>query len=198
MNQKTASSLQVVGYASFTQRFYAFIIDCFVFLPFNLWSQHNIFNTKSFVIAFIIMLAWCLYKPLMDWKFGGTIGKLVMKIRVVDLEGTGISLNQAFLRFAPYFAISLSTLLSTYVLLNIPEFEQVKDFESIQEFETEPSSSLGVFLTYFFYIFSISSIVLEQKKQAVHDKIANCYCVLIQPLSKEQQAEDLAASQQLD
>lgn len=198
MNKKTASSLQVVGYASFTQRFYAFLIDCFVFLPLNLWSQYNIFNTKSFGIAFIITLAWCLYKPLMDWKFGGTIGKLVMKIRVVDLDGIGINLNQAFLRFAPYFAISLSTLLSTYVLLNLPGFDQIKDFEGAQEFEAESSSSLGVLLTYFLYIFSISSIVLEQKKQAVHDKIANCYCVLIQPLSKEQQAEDLAASQQFD
>ncbi|MGH1337708.1 MAG: RDD family protein [Aureispira sp.] len=198
MNNKTASSLQVVGYASFTQRFYAFIIDCFVFLPLNLWSQHNIFNTKSFAIASIITLVWCLYKPWMDWKFGGTIGKLVMKIRVVDMAGMGITLNQSFLRFAPYFAISLSTLLSTYVLLNLPGFDAIRDFESAQEFEAESSSSLGVLLTYFAYLFSISSIFLEEKKQAVHDKIANCYCVLIQPLSKEQKAEDLAASQQFD
>lgn len=191
MNPKTASSLQVVGYASFAQRFYAFVIDCFVFLPFNIWSQENLFNTKEMWIVVLIALAWCIYKPLMDWKFGGTIGKLVMKIRVLDGSGKGINLNQALLRFAPYFAVSLSTVLSTYNLLNTPGFEQVVDFESAQEFGEQTSGGLGVVLTYFFYLFSVSSIFLDEKKQAVHDRIANCYCVVVQPLSEEQQAEEI-------
>ena len=190
MNPKTASSLQVVGYASFAQRFYAFVIDCLVFLPFNIWSQDNLFNGKNFGIVIVIALAWCVYKPLMDWKFGGTIGKLVMKLRVVDGSGKGISLNQALLRFTPYFAVSLSTVLSTYNLLNTPGFEEVTDFESAQEFGEQVSGGLGVVLTYFFYLFSVSSIFLDEKKQAVHDRIANCYCVVGQPLTEEQQAED--------
>lgn len=190
MNPKTASSLQVVGYASFAQRFYAFVIDCLVFLPFNIWSQDNLFNGKNFGIVIVIALAWCVYKPLMDWKFGGTIGKLVMKIRVVDGSGKGISFNQALLRFAPYFAVSLSTVLFSYNLLHTPGFEEITDFVSFQEFEEPVAGSLVVSLTYFFYLFSVSSIFLDEKKQAVHDRIANCYCVVVQPLTEEQQAED--------
>ena len=193
MDQKTIASLQVIGYAGFAQRFYAFLIDCFVFLPVNLWSQHNLFYTKSFAVATIIALLWCLYKPLMDWKFGGSIGKLVMKIRVVNESGTGITLNQAFLRFAPYFAVSLSSLLSLYMLFQSPDFEKVIDLQSAQEFENTASSGLGVVLTYFMYLFSVSSIFLEEKKQAAHDKIARCYCVLVQPLTKEQQNENGAS-----
>lgn len=189
MDQKTTASLQVIGYASFVQRFYAFLIDCFVFLPINLWSQHNLFYTKSLAIASFIVLIWCVYKPLMDWKFGGSIGKLVMKIRVVNEVGKGITLNQAFLRFAPYFAVSLSSLLAIYMLFNAPNFDKIVDLQTAQEFESSSSSGLGVILAYFMYLFSVSSIFLEEKKQAAHDKIAHCYCVLIQPLTKEQQAE---------
>lgn len=195
MNLKTASSLQVVGYASFTQRFYAFIIDCFVFLPFNLWSQYNLFHTKSFIVAFVIALAWCIYKPLMDWKFGGTIGKFAMKIRVIDTKGEYLTLNQSLLRFAPYFAVNLSSLLSIYTLLHLPGFEEVVDFDSAKEFNGIQTNSLGLSLTYLIYIFSVSSIFLNEQKQAIHDKIANCYCVCIQPLSKEQDEENQSTSQ---
>jgi uncharacterized RDD family membrane protein YckC len=193
MDQKTTASLQVIGYAGFAQRFYAFLIDCFVFLPVNLWSQHNLFYTKSFAIATIIVLLWCVYKPLMDWKFGGSIGKLVLKIRVVSESGKGITLNQAFLRFAPYFAVSLSSLLSMYMLFHSPDFDKVVDLQTAQDFEGNSSGSLAVVLTYFLYLFSVSSIFLEEKKQAAHDKIAHCYCVLIQPLTKEQQNENGAS-----
>ncbi len=187
MNEKTASSLQVVGYASFAKRFYAFLLDCFIFLPLNMWSQYNFFNDKSFVIVFVIALAWWIYKPLMDWKFGGTFGKLIMKIRVVDTSGKGISFNQALLRFAPYFAISLSTLFSTYILLQSPEFAAITTLEELQNFEAQGTNGLGLTITYFIYIFSVSTIFTDVQKQALHDKMAQCYCVQIQPLSGEEE-----------
>jgi uncharacterized RDD family membrane protein YckC len=190
MNQKTTSSLQVVGYASFLQRLYAFLIDCIVFLPFNLWSQHNLFNSKSFTIVVLITATWCIYKPFMDWKFGGSIGKLVLKMRVVDATGKGVSLEQALLRFAPYFAVSLSTLFSTYMLLQSPDFAAITTLEELQNFNDTGTNGLALTITYFLYVTSVSTIFMDPQKQALHDKLANCYCVLVQPLTEEEQKED--------
>lgn len=197
MNQKTASSLQVVGYASFLQRFYAFVIDCLIFLPLHTWSQYNLITTKSIGIAIFVALVWCIYKPVMDWKFGGTIGKLVLKMRVLSTEGKAITFNQALLRFAPYFAISFGTVISTYSLLNLPGFDAVVDIETAKAFDGRAADGFGLQLTYFFYIFSISSIFLDPLKQAGHDKLANCCCMMVQPLSPEQQAADTAAAKEL-
>ncbi|BDS12152.1 RDD family protein [Aureispira anguillae] len=179
MNQ-TSSNWQPMGYATFFQRVNAFVIDSLVFIPLNLLAEYNTFFLKNFLIVIFIALAWCVYKPVMEWKYGATLGKMVLKMRVVDDQMQGISLNQALLRFLPYFAVSLSALLSSYSLFHADGFQEVNNFTSLQDLQQEPSNGGGFLLSVFFFIFSATAIFFDEKKQAMHDRFSHTYCILIQ------------------
>jgi len=177
MTNQTSSDDTII-YATFMQRAFAFIIDCLVFIPVTLFSNFNTLSIKSLVLSFLITFIWWVYKPLMEWKFGATLGKMALKIRVVDEELQAISLNQAALRFLPYFAVSLSVLFSTIALFGMNGFYEAHTFADFQTLEPNSSGSGTIQLTVFFFIFSCSSIVLDKKRQAIHDQISRTYCII--------------------
>lgn len=185
MNQ-TASSWQPMGYASFMQRANAFIIDCLVFFPLNLLAEYNVFYLKNFALASCICIAWWIYKPVMEWKFGATLGKMALKLRVVDDQMQSPSLNQAFLRFLPYFAVSLSTLLTSYDLFHLAGFQEANNLEELQELQEQLSNGGGLLISVFFFMFSTTAIFFDEKKQSIHDRFSHTYCILIQGKNKEE------------
>lgn len=176
MNQTSLNG--TIIHATFMQRMYAFIVDCLVFIPLNLLSNYNTMSIKSLTLSVAITVVWWFYKPLMEWKFGATVGKMALKIRVVDEDLKAISFNQAALRFLPYFAVSLSFLFSTIALFGLDGFYEAKTIEAFQALEPEMSRLDTTQLTVFFFIFSCSSIMLDEKKQAIHDRISKTYCII--------------------
>lgn len=167
-----------IVYATFMQRMYAFIIDCLVFIPISLLGHLNTISYKSLVISVLITAIWWIYKPVMEWKYGATLGKMALKIRVVDEELKAISLNQAALRFLPYFGVSLSVIFSNFALFGIDGFYEAYTFQDFQELEPNSPSGGTFQLTSFFFIFSCSSIMLDKKRQAVHDRFSQTYCII--------------------
>lgn len=176
MNQ--ASSNESIVYATFTQRMYAFIVDCLVFIPLNILGNFNTLMMKSFALSAIITIVWWVYKPVMEWKFGATLGKMLLKIRVVDEGLQPLSFNQASLRFIPYFAVSLSLLFSTFYLFNAIGFDEANTFEEFQKIQEQLPSNDTASIAIFFFIFSCSSIMLDEKKQAIHDRFSRTYCII--------------------
>jgi uncharacterized RDD family membrane protein YckC len=49
------------------------------------------------------------------WRWGQTVGKMLLRVRVVQVDGAPISLGQSLLRFIGYF-VSYLTLLLGYLL----------------------------------------------------------------------------------
>jgi uncharacterized RDD family membrane protein YckC len=177
MNQ--TSSNDTVVHATFLQRLYAFIVDCLVFIPLNLLGNFNTLSIKSLALSVLITAVWWIYKPVMEWKFGATLGKMALKIRVVDEDLQAISLNQAALRFLPYFAVSLSLLFSTFALFGIDGFYEANTFEAFQNLDHNIPGIDTTQFTVFFFIFSCSSIMLDEKKQSIHDRISKTYCIMV-------------------
>jgi len=173
-----SSSNETVVYATFIQRMYAFIIDCLVFIPLNLLGNFNTLSIKSFSLSIFIAIVWWIYKPVMEWKYGATLGKMVLKIRIVDEDLKDLSFNQAALRFLPYFAVSLSLLFSTFALFNVVGFYEANTLEEFQQLQEYLPDNSVASITIFFFIFSCSSIMLDEKKQAIHDRFSQTYCVL--------------------
>jgi len=176
MNQ--TSSNDTVVYATFMQRMYAFMVDCLVFIPLNLLGNFNTLAIKSFTLSIVITIVWWIYKPVMEWKFGATLGKMALKIRVVDESLQDISFNQAALRFLPYFAVSLSLLFSTFALFNVVGFYEANTLEEFQQLQEYLPNNSTATIAIFFFIFSCSSIMLDEKKQSIHDRISQTYCIL--------------------
>jgi len=189
MNEPTVQ-WQPVGYATVLQRMFALMVDSIVFLPFNLLSQYNLFYLKSYPLMVFIAVVWWLYKPLMEWRYGATLGKMVVKIRVLDDRMQGISLNQALLRFLPYFIISLSLLLSQFNLFYLEGFAEAKNIQDIQELSRQLSDGTLVVMAYFLFLFLVTPILYDEKNQALYDKLSQTYCIAVQPIAAEQPPQD--------
>jgi uncharacterized RDD family membrane protein YckC len=75
------------------------------------------------MIMFSIVLHWLYYALMESSRFGGTLGKMALGLRVVDLEGNRISFGRASGR---YFSriITNMTMLIGYIIAGLTERKQ--------------------------------------------------------------------------
>jgi uncharacterized RDD family membrane protein YckC len=187
-----SSKIQPISYATFFQRTHALLIDFLIFLPLSFLEEHTIFQSKNFSIMVLIGLVWFIYKPLMEWKYGATLGKMAAKIRVVDYSMEFPSFNQSMMRFTPYFAIGLSGLLLHYSLFNMEGFGDVKDVKSLLELQTQNPIGSRLLALLFFTV-SVGFIFSDEKNQALHDRLSQTYCIAVKnekEVEKEPQSFD--------
>ena len=88
--------------AGFGIRLLAFLVDCAIFgaptMPLDAWAVKNGYIS---IFALTTILGF-LYKPMMEYWFGSTLGKMVCKLQVMRLDEGRIALGQAFLRYLPF------------------------------------------------------------------------------------------------
>lgn len=116
-----------LNYAGFWIRFCAKIIDILILGVLEAFASHLVFgaffidiNTPDIFVSWLIFnvfkfVANICYTWLLTWKFGGTLGKLALDIRVVQANGEPIglwrSLGRAFAEI-----LSIITLLIGYII----------------------------------------------------------------------------------
>ena len=94
-------------YNTFGKRFVAGLIDGFIFIPFFLlenWFEHT--DSKTIFVGRTVFhtICWTLYVVIGHGKFGQTIGKKLMGIKVFALDEKDlISYKNAFLRESIWF-----------------------------------------------------------------------------------------------
>ena len=91
-----------IEYAGFWIRLGAAVIDTLVLFPIISLSIYNQFDMKSLALLYVFTVLSALYKPLMEWRFGATLGKMACKIKVVNEELRPISIDQSFGRYIPW------------------------------------------------------------------------------------------------
>lgn len=164
-------------YAGFWIRALALLIDMlimapFAFLGFKAVQQHNI------VLYFISFLAFPLYKPLMEAKQGGTIGKQICKIRVQDENGENLTVKAAYIRFAPLFLHSVLNLAMCYMLFDNPFFTgDVTPEHRSWVMRKNPFywlKQIAALLAFVDYLFIF---VFRERKRTIHDIMAKSFCV---------------------
>src|SRR5215467_7919823 len=75
-----------VRYSTFWQRFMAILVDSLVLIPvviidtFNkiTWKNHSVF-----ILSFLITLT---YKPLLESKYGASLGKMALNLKIVNTK----------------------------------------------------------------------------------------------------------------
>ena len=167
-----------ITYASFWERTHAFILDNIIFLPFMLLHLQNLTSWKQLWISLIPIVAWCIYKPVSEWKYGQTWGKKIVGIKILDAHQQSIDFNQAMLRFSPYFGFAIVNTLNLISLFNHPDFlaaQAMSDFETMQG----ESIGIGAVIVQFLFTFSVVHIFFSPEKQAHHDGLAQTYCVKV-------------------
>lgn len=159
-------------YKTFWRRFWAGWLDTLVFLPLS-WLT-PLFVTQSsprVVIVFWLIIssfAYVAYSIILHGLKGQTLGKMVCKIRVVDISENPLSMRQAFLR--DIFSLVFALLNVIYLLPNLDFYIKM---ETAPETTTFPAWYWV--LTYFalgLFVIEMLTMLTNEKRRALHDWIA--------------------------
>jgi uncharacterized RDD family membrane protein YckC len=167
--------------AGFWIRVGASIIDALIFIPIGILSFWNTFSLKSTVVLVLISLPGFIYKPFMESFFGATLGKMSCKIKVIDDNGKKLSLFGAYIRFFPFLLSAGVALAGQLILFLSPQFQSATSMLEIRE------AQQGNFLVVISYPVNILILIdciivaFTFRKRALHDMMAESFCVYKEP-----------------
>lgn len=165
--------------ATFWTRLWASLVDLLVLLPLTLLSFYVLLSLKSIPIMVLLSLITWVYKPLLEYQYGATVGKMALKIKVVDENFGMITGGQAMTRFLPWIISYVLNLVSVLQIMSIPGFQNIEGFMEYLSFVQEnptPMSTIGS-LAGWLVIISVIPIFFNATKQAIHDKLAKTYVI---------------------
>jgi len=169
-----------IEYAGFWIRVGAAIIDTFVFIPIIIIGFYNLFSVKSIFLLFILTLCQNLYKPLMEWRYGATLGKMACNIKVVNQDMKPISIDQSFGRFIPWVISAVITLISSTNMYLSSNFQYLDSFSKLSEFSQDGSSINTISTVYsFLFLIMVCCVAFDSRKRGLHDMIAKTFCIKI-------------------
>ena len=170
-------------YSTFGQRFRAGLIDFGVVL---LMLPLVYFETISISVAIGIHIftgfIGTLYAIYFHANYGATIGKLMMKIRVVKPDGSSIGYKQALLRSSVDIILSILIIwITVYTLLNVDaeaflSAELADRNEMLMTFYPDLQEWLN-YMVLVWYFSEFIVLLMNKRKRALHDFIAGTVVV---------------------
>lgn len=172
---------QTVEYASFGIRILARVLDEVVYSLISVLIFFNIMEFKSIEILLLLAFIRHLYKPLMEYQFGSTFGKMICKIKVVDESYQKISFNQTMIRWVHHFPFAILATLGYIEIL-----DRLKDinFESFIEFnkwllEYAAPSELLQYAQMLVFTFAMFVAFDSQTRRGMHDRLAKTFVIKV-------------------
>lgn len=166
-------------YDTFWPRFGAGFLDGFVLVPVSLlevFCKDHADSLPAATVACVVVLhslIFYAYSILMHWRFGQTVGKMLMGVRVISVREKRLTLWQAFARDAVPFVLSMALLLGFYVpaILRGMDINKPKDPVVVSAVLALGCISLG------WLIAELVTMLTNARRRAVHDLIAGSVVV---------------------
>ena len=171
-------------YVGFWKRVSATFIDglClapvgYLCLDFLYWSiEHKAF-AMQIAYSIVFFYFWSIF---LVTRFGGTPGKLLLGIRVVDKDGNNLSRFSALKRITFAIIVQIPHLIALKVTMDqFPGFNGEPSFLKMGEAMLTHGGEWPVIAKYIGFIFYIDvlAVVLNKKKRALHDFLAESFVV---------------------
>jgi uncharacterized RDD family membrane protein YckC len=170
-------------YVGFWRRVLATLLDCIVLSPlivatfyFQKWGMTN----KNIIPETSITLFYYLYYVFFVSKFGGTPGKLLSKITIVDINGNYLKWYKTIIRYLPLMTPSILKIFQyLYIFHNIPSnitlVSSIKNYQIITQYSGPFILITG--LTSLFCMIDVLNILCNIKKRAIHDFLAGSFVI---------------------
>ena len=179
-------------YAGFAKRFFAILLDVVILTPISIFILWIGSYSKDVHLAIIIphTLLYFAYNIYMNANYGGTLGKLIIGIRIVNLNGSAIHYKEAFLRNIVDLGFGIVIVaMQAHTLFNISDssYESLNWFkQSIFLNKNMPEIYGKIKTVNQIWIWSELIILLfNKKKRALHDFIAGTVVVDLKKIVDE-------------
>ena len=172
---------QPIAYGGFWRRAAALFLDGILMLavlyPFN-W--YDLTHLKSYPLYLCAGLASALYKPLMEYKYGATLGKMAFGIKCINSNYQKLNIAEALNRNFIFLLSNIVTLVLHYFVFASPQFIEATDLRevglAIHQFPAIRWTMNLLYLALF-----IDAIVLasDNRKRSLHDKWADTFVIYL-------------------
>lgn len=179
IDENRDEDVDYITYGSFWQRAGALILDGLILAPVSLpLTLLNITSWKSIPILILSTILLTLYKPFMEYRFSATLGKMAMKLSIVDYNLEKPSMPQILLRNIFHIFSAFTGLIAGILVFNTPGFQQVTDLESYLKFsESITILPYNQYITYGIFLAEIFVFFQDEQKRSLHDKIGKTLVV---------------------
>jgi uncharacterized RDD family membrane protein YckC len=167
-------------YASFTVRAAARVIDLFVLFPISAGAAYFTLYQPNLSVVLLLALLDAAYKPVMESVYGWTVGKRILKLKVISQYDLGpIDFNQSLMRFLPWALVLCVTVFLNTRYFQDPNFVEIEDLETYLQFMQDHPLSQNFFVGIIQYLplFSAMFVFSDPFRRALHDRLAKTYCV---------------------
>jgi uncharacterized RDD family membrane protein YckC len=158
-------------YKTFGPRFWALLLDGILLLPLSIlidWLDgFEMSGALKTSIIVAVNLANVFYFVIMHARFGQTVGKMLMKVRVVDVSESPLKFRQAFVREIPQLFFVIASFIP-FLMTNIIA-------------AADPPITL---ISIFVLIWGVADIAVffsNPKRRALHDLIAGSVVINLDP-----------------
>lgn len=163
-------------YAGFWKRLASILIDAAVFSPFLLLSfwLDSISRTTSLVAAVVYIMLVVTYDISFVAKYGQTLGKMAVGIKIVKIDGQLVSWKEAILRHSVniIFAI-INGVVLCYAITKIPESEYISLSWKARDLRINEFYPAWINMMSYVWIWSeVVVLLFNKRKRALHDFIA--------------------------
>ncbi len=156
-------------YQTVLQRFAAIVFDTIIFVGIIYVYEHYFLDktsskTIAVVWSLVTLISVNFYNIYLTYCYGQTLGKMLLRVKVIDISEEPVTLYQAILRrLIELIYHTISTLFTIY-------------FVFIYGLDANISSSVTFRYVTYFYLFvmfaEIIATLLNQKHRSLHDYIA--------------------------
>ncbi|WP_219836085.1 RDD family protein [Paenibacillus sp. R14(2021)] len=154
-------------YVGFWKRLIITFIEMLVMsIPLTIIYRLSVYLAEALGYGPISLIHWLvffIFDITLLVKFGGTLGKLIFKIRVVNRNGKYLNVKQALTRYIFILAYG--------VILSVEEYFSYLNVEA-----PDVITQISLFYGLVFIIDSFT-IIFNNKKRAIHDFMAGSYVV---------------------
>jgi uncharacterized RDD family membrane protein YckC len=159
-------------YNTFSPRFWAGFIDGLIFIPLDIADYfiseyHTIISDTVIIFWFILSsMAFMIYSVLMHGIYGQTVGKMAMRVKVLDISENKLSMLQALKRdLIPIILICIGIVMELTQRINI---ENANDSLNAYNIATNLVTYIGIV----WFMAEIVTMLFNNQRRALHDFIA--------------------------
>lgn len=171
-------------YSSFWQRLAAVFVDIGLFLPIFALVQWLENSSRFGAIALLVPASLLVnaYPVYFHGRFGQTIGKRFVRIKLIQATGEPAGWREAWLRSSVDIAFAILALIAQYIALQtISDLQYISSgwLERTRLLQSyEPASLSWVYVTSSAWAWSeLATMLLNKRRRALHDFIAGTVVV---------------------
>lgn len=172
----------IYKYNTFGKRFVAGLIDEIIFIPFTMLNNRiGDTDNKTIFIGWVLFhtICWTLYVVIGHGKFGQTIGKRLVGIKVFDLnEKDLISYKNAFIRESVWFFTVIAGII--YLTISTSNSATLSETAKVAYYEEVIGLTSVIWL-----ILELVTMSFNKKRRALHDFLAGSVVIDLNELQRE-------------